>query len=165
MILGQFGVSYALLHLGFGHHMWMMPSQNLVPFLKLLFATYFIVYIGLTLAKASALLFLSRVFTRTTSPTWFNVGVAVTHFLNVAWLVGMIFGTAFNCNPVAKNWDVTGTLPGKCGPTSSIWIASVVPSVVIDLLILILPLPRIWTIKTSHSRKVGLTVVFVLGYL
>lgn len=145
--------------------MWMMPSQNLVPFLELLFATYFIVYIGLTLAKASALLFLSRVFTPTTSPTWFNAGIAVTHFLNVAWLVGMSFGTAFNCSPVAKNWDVTGNLPGRCGPTSSIWIASVVPSVFIDLLILALPLPRIWTIKTSNSRKVGLTVVFILGYL
>ncbi|KAL2272459.1 hypothetical protein FJTKL_06558 [Diaporthe vaccinii] len=154
-----------MLHLGFGHHVWMMPSQNLEPFLKHLFATYFIVYIGLTLAKASALLFLSRVFPHTTNPTWFNVGVAVTHFLNVAWLVGMSFGTAFNCNPVAKNWDVTGTLPGKCGPTSSIWIASVVPSVFIDLLILVLPLPRIWTIKTSNSRKIGLTVVFIIGYL
>lgn len=83
--------------------------------------------------------------------------------LNVAWLVGMILGTAFNCNPVARNWDTS--LPGNCGPTSSIWIASVVPSVFIDLLVLILPIPRIWAIKTSRSRKVGLSVVFVLGYM
>lgn len=130
--------------------------------MKILFFTYFISYLGLALAKASALFFFSRIFPRAASPTWFNVGVTVTHILNVAWLVGITFGTAFNCNPVAKNWEVTD---GKCGPNSSIFIASVVPSVFIDLVILILPLPRIWDIKTSKSRKFGLTVVFVLGYL
>lgn len=143
----------------------MLPPQNREPFLKLLFVAYFISYLGLGLAKTSALFFYSRIFPRTASPTWFNVGVTFAHILNVAWLVGITFGTAFNCNPVAKNWDVTGTLPGKCGPSSSIWIASVVPSVFIDLVILIIPLPRIWSIKTSKSRKFGLTVVFVLGYL
>lgn len=144
----------------------MLPPQNRKPFQKLLFVTYFISYLGLALAKASALFFFSRIFPRTTSPTWFNVGVTFAHILNIAWLVGITFGTAFNCIPVAKNWQViTETLPGKCGPTSSIFIASVVPSVFIDLAILILPLPRIWSVKTSKSRKFGLTVVFVLGYL
>lgn len=156
-------MSFELLHLGFGHHIWMLPSENLGPFLKILFAMYFIVYTGVCLAKTSALFFLGRIFPRFTSPTWFTVGVAVTHFLNAAWLMGMGFGTAFNCNPVAKNWNTS--LPGQCGPASSIWIASVVPSVFIDLLILILPIPRIWAIQMSHSRKVGLSVVFVLGYL
>lgn len=144
----------------------MLPPQNLEPFQKLLFAVYFPTYIGLALAKMSALLFFSRVFPRTASPTWFNVGLSFAHTLNVAWLVGIIFGTAFNCIPVAKNWDTKGDLPGECRvPVSSLLIAGVVPSVFIDLVILILPLPRIWRIKTSNSRKVGLTAVFVLGYL
>ncbi|ROV99191.1 hypothetical protein VPNG_08249 [Cytospora leucostoma] len=44
------------------------------------------------------------------------------------------------------------------------WIGAAVPSVVIDIIILILPLPKLWHLKINTARKIGLMTVFILGY-
>ncbi|KAI1810311.1 hypothetical protein GGS20DRAFT_208214 [Poronia punctata] len=44
------------------------------------------------------------------------------------------------------------------------YLGSAIPNVVIDLLILILPVPLIWRLRTSLLRKMGITIVFLLGY-
>lgn len=139
-----------------------LPSENVAASLVAIYIVYFFYDIGLCLAKASALLFFSRVFTRQTHTTWFNYALWTAHGLNVAWLLGIIFGTIFMCDPVAKNY--VPDLPGRCGDTGALWIGSAVPSVLIDLIVLILPLPKIWGLQMSFAKKSGITLVFFLGY-
>lgn len=161
-ILAQLGVSLAVLHYGFGRHLLTLPMDNLLRIAKNQFIIYFLYDAGLFFTKASALCFLKRIFPSRVSPTWFNISVWAAHGMNIAWLIGIFFGTLFMCNPIAKNWNTT--LPGHCGSTSDLFIGSAVPSVVIDLFILILPLPRLWGLQTGWGRKIGITTVFVFGY-
>lgn len=161
-ILAQFGIEFEMVQLGLGHHIWTISPSNLSILLKLLYAIYFLYDVSLFLTKTSALLFFSRVFPKYGKASWFDYALWTTHGLNVAWFVGIIFGTVFMCNPVAKGWDPF--LPGTCGPTSALWIGSAIPSVVIDLIILTLPLPKIWGLNMNKKRKMGLTFVFLLGY-
>jgi len=151
-----------MVHLGLGRHVWTLSEAELAKFLKLLYSIYFIYDIALFLTKTSALLFFSRVFPAYANANWFNHALRITHLLNLAWLIGIVFGTVFMCNPVEKGWNPF--IPGQCGPTSALWIGSAVPSVAIDLIILALPLPKIWGLQMSRGRKIGLTFVFLLGY-
>lgn len=157
------GICFAMLHFGLGYHIFVVDPNDLGIFLKLLWSIYFVYDIALAITKTSALLFLSRIFPKRANSRWFNYAIYTTHALNVAWLIGIIFGTIFMCTPIEKNWNPM--VPGKCGPTNALWLGSAVPSVVIDLIILILPLPKIWGLRLSPAKKTGITLVFLLGYL
>ncbi|KAI0971882.1 hypothetical protein F4678DRAFT_432407 [Xylaria arbuscula] len=148
-------------HLGLGKHIWAIPTANL-SYLKLMFAAGILFNVSLFLAKTSALLFLSRVFPRHASPPWFNIALPIIHSLNIAWFVGIALGLVLICNPISKNWNFA--LPGRCGKLTDLYLGNALPSIAIDLAILILPIPLIWGVQTSRTRKACITLVFIMGY-
>ena len=77
--------------------------------------------------------------------------------------VGIILQAFLNCRPFAKNWDPL--LPGFCGPIKASLVADGIINVVIDLAMIILPMPMVWQLQMSQQRKLALTVVFALGIL
>lgn len=136
--------------------------RKLTPFLKCLYVSYFLSDFGLFFAKMSALLFLSRALPHHANSSWFNYAVYITHVLNCLWLVGVVVTTLLQCQPIAKNWDVM--MPGTVLSMDKIWKSSSITNALIDLIILILPLPKIWRLRMGTGRKIGTLVVFVLGY-
>ncbi|KAI2464631.1 hypothetical protein F4781DRAFT_436226 [Annulohypoxylon bovei var. microspora] len=161
-ILAQLSVSFVALGEGFGRHAAVLDIPDLLHVAKNIFVIYFLYDAGLFLTKESALLFLRRIFPAHASPAWFNRSLWIGHVLNVAWIIGIFFGTLFMCNPIEKNWNTS--VPGYCGSTSGLFIGSAVPSVFIDLFILLLPVPRILSLQMNSARKFGVIIVFVLGY-
>ncbi|KAK4107383.1 hypothetical protein N656DRAFT_763566 [Canariomyces notabilis] len=161
-ILTIFALAFACLPLGLGRHVWTLETEHLFTILKFIFIIYFIYDGALFLTKLSALLFFSRVFPAHANSAWFNIILYVTHGLNVAWFLGIVFGTVFMCNPIARNW--IPMLEGTCGSTTGLWYGSAIPSVAIDLIILLLPLPKTWGLQTSLARKGGIVAIFLLGY-
>ncbi|KAI1810312.1 hypothetical protein GGS20DRAFT_208229 [Poronia punctata] len=67
-VAAEMSIAIALVQLGGGRHVWFIPSSNLKIVWKLFFVIYMFHDIGITLARASALLFLSRVFPAYVSP-------------------------------------------------------------------------------------------------
>ncbi|KAI1282228.1 hypothetical protein F5Y07DRAFT_395028 [Xylaria sp. FL0933] len=161
VVLTELSLALRFLEMGFGKHIWAIPPANL-GLLKLFFATEILFNVSLFLAKTSALLFFRRVFPHHASPRWFNIGLWTCHGLNTAWFVGIILGVFLECNPISKKWNPT--LPGQCVKDSNLYLSNAVPSIVIDLLILILPVPMIWGIQASRIRKASITLVFILAY-
>ncbi|KAM7214525.1 hypothetical protein V8F06_010086 [Rhypophila decipiens] len=165
-ILAQLALSILGVAKGFGRHMGVLATfgdpEDLMVIAKSTFAIYFLYNTALLLCRASALLFLRRVFPAIAAGRWFNITVWITHGMNVAWWIGCIFGTIFHCNPVEKNWNAA--VEGECLPNSGMFIGSAVPSVFIDLVILLLPLPLLWHIKVSAAKKIGIIMIFILGY-
>ncbi|OJJ67582.1 hypothetical protein ASPBRDRAFT_47637 [Aspergillus brasiliensis CBS 101740] len=161
-ILALCGLAFAMGYYGLGHHSQFVAPKDQFIFIRLLYAVYYIYDIGLFFTKLSAILFLSRIFPWHANAKWFNYTIVATHCLNCAWLVGIVFGTVFRCHPIEMGWNPT--LPGHCGTTSALWLGSAIPSVIIDLIILLLPLPKIWTLQMTTSRKIAIIGVFVVGY-
>ncbi|RWA07533.1 hypothetical protein EKO27_g7562 [Xylaria grammica] len=151
-----------MISLGLGRHVDTLPPENVQAALLDLYIAYFVYDFTLFLTKTSALFFYHRVFVRHMHRTWFNYALWIVHFFNVSWLLGIVFGTIFMCDPVAKGYNPN--LPGYCSPIGELWIGSAVPSVAIDLFILLLPVPKIWGLEISFAKKSGITVVFALGY-
>lgn len=67
----------------------------------------------------------------------------------------------FSCTPVQSYWD--SAIPGHCiNYDLALHILSG-SNVVTDALILILPMPLVWRMNTSFTRKVQISGVFLLG--
>ncbi|KAF2111547.1 hypothetical protein BDV96DRAFT_582373 [Lophiotrema nucula] len=157
-LLAVGGLIIDMIRLGFGHHIWAIPPENIMGNLKRLFAVYYLYNFGLAIAKCSCLLFYTRMFGRPYMYPWFNRAIWASHSLIFAVLVGQVFIITFNCSPEAQ-------LKGGYGANiTKIWLAGAVCSVAIDLILLILPLPVIWRLRIGLKRKVAIFCIFICGY-
>ncbi|KAI9794955.1 MAG: hypothetical protein M1833_007329 [Piccolia ochrophora] len=81
-------------------------------------------------------------------------------FLSAFYLANMVC-KIFLCTPRSKIWN--RTQEGHCLDQNAIfWVTSIV-NVVTDFYILVLPLPLIWNLQLRAQKKIGLTLVFMLG--
>ncbi|KAI1427578.1 hypothetical protein F5Y12DRAFT_783243 [Xylaria sp. FL1777] len=152
----------AIHHAGFGQHLSTLSQEQFKLFFKLLYAGTFFFFTAVSFTKFSVLFFLSRVFPPHVNSRWFNYSLWACYALNTAWIVGILFATVFLCDPVQKNWDPT--LTGTCGTDYNLYLGNAIPDAIIDVAILLLPLPKLWVLQISVKRKFGLGIIFVLGY-
>ncbi|KAL6716059.1 hypothetical protein ACLMJK_007021 [Lecanora helva] len=151
----------AAVNLGLGQHVKTISPANSTQLFKVLWSSYFMSDLALTLSKTSVLLFYARIFS--IRSTWFKWGLWLAHTLNFLWWLSSIARCLLFCTPVDKYWN--HKKPGHCRGGGALYIGSAVPSVVIDILILLLPLPIIARLSMKASRKALVTGVFVCGYL
>lgn len=154
-------IGLKLVDLGMGLHIQAVPPENIEKFLKVLWIVYYFFDTGTAVGKASALFFYARIFSVRNSR--FKYALWLVHAMNVAWLLGILLGVTFMCNPIRKAWD-TG-LPGTCVNTGQLWTGSGVTSLAIDVIILIMPLPILWKLQLKTIRRIQISGVFICGYL
>ena len=116
--------------------------------------------VAMFLIKSSALLFYVRVFQ---FATLFRRAVAVAALMNCMWAIALLIVSIYECQPVHKAWD--SEVEGTCINWNSAYISNAVPHAVIDLYILLLPMPMLWKLSVNWTRRLGLMFVFILGYL
>lgn len=69
----------------------------------------------------------------------------------------------FACTPIRGFYDFS--VPAKCINTVQFYWASAVLNVITDFLILVLPMPVVWKLHMSLRRKIGVSLLFVMGGL
>ena len=127
---------------------------------KHLYVAIFFFDSSISLPKLSAIFFYARVFR--SNNRQFRINLWIAGALVVGWIVAALFSTAFQCTPIEKAWNPM--LPGYCINTYIWYLATAALSVVIDFYILLLPVPMIWTLKTSLRRRIYLLAAFFLTY-
>ncbi|KAI0858072.1 hypothetical protein F4860DRAFT_527435 [Xylaria cubensis] len=66
------------------------------------------------------------------------------------------------CRPLAFNWDTT--IPGGyCGNRNAAFLASGILNLILDISVIVLPLPMLWGLHMPIYRKIGLTLLFSVG--
>ena len=129
-----------------------------------IFRTVFVLFLfydtAVALPKTSALFFYTRLFGSTGRA--FRYATWLGHFFVATWVVVIFIVTVFMCNPPQKFWlpDTAGT----CLPVGIPWLSSAIPTTLIDLYVIILPLPMLWKLQLKPSRKFLVTCVFLCGY-
>lgn len=93
----------------------------------------------------------------------FKYAVWSVHAMNVAWLIGTLLSVTFICSPIEKVWNFT--LPGKCLNFKHLWLGNGLPNLIIDVIILVLPLPMLWKLQMKTVRRLQISGVFICGYL
>ena len=128
--------------------------------LKDRYALFLVGITSIMLPKYSVLFFYARVFGA--NSTAFKISLWVTGALVTAILLYSLTTTMFQCVPIRKTWLIM--TPGHCLDHYKLILATAACNVAIDVLILILPLPLLWSLHTGRARKINLTLVFFCGY-
>ncbi|KAJ5361558.1 hypothetical protein N7541_002402 [Penicillium brevicompactum] len=81
--------------------------------------------------------------------------------LVLLYWVATVFTLALGCRPVQYNWN--RKIPGSCGDIRKIQLGSAGFNMVMDLLVVLLPLPVIWRLQMSSRKKIGVSVSFAIG--
>ncbi|KAI4147649.1 MAG: hypothetical protein L6R39_003046 [Caloplaca ligustica] len=150
------------LHHGAGkHHEADWPPQRLQSFLIYTFANEIIHASIITCVKSSVLCLYLRLFGVNK-----KFAKIVKFFLALVAGCGVValFTCIFQCRPVSGAWDLS--VPrGRCFNLRNWLIATNILNILIDLSILLLPVPLVWRLQLSTARKIGLIGVFTLYIL
>ncbi|KAI1306329.1 hypothetical protein F5Y03DRAFT_139254 [Xylaria venustula] len=149
---------FLMLVYGSGIHQSDLPPATVVIFIRLLWVYMLIWATGVFSVKIGILLFYWRVFQRTAS---FRMGAMIVTFISSGIFLSNFFTFTFQCFPVQKFWlpDTKGT----CINQNAFYLSSAIINVFGDIAVLSLPLPIIWRLHASRSRKWSLSFLFLLG--
>ena len=77
--------------------------------------------------------------------------------------------SATQCIPTSFLWnqvyDTRVTSSGHCVNLNSLYSSFQAPEMFVDIVIIFLPLPEIWRLRSSNTRKIGLTLLFLTGFI
>ncbi|MCJ1396616.1 hypothetical protein MMC18_009507 [Xylographa bjoerkii] len=148
---------YGVRNNNLGMHLQLADLDNLRSFLLALYVFTICYSIGLALIKFSILAFLFRVFH---VPT-FKLPLSITAAIITLTTVASLFTAIFSCHPIYGFWDLE--TPSTCVDPLKFYFAQAIPSIITDIILLILPLPLVWKLKITNSQKWGVSAVFLLG--
>ncbi|MCJ1396737.1 hypothetical protein MMC18_009629, partial [Xylographa bjoerkii] len=145
---------------GLGKHMSQVSPSDLSKGLLFLWLQLWLYHIAIWLSKLSALAFYARIFgldiRRFRFTIWLVTGLVCT------WIMAIFITLLLQCRPLQKAWEPT--MDGICMNTYIWWLAASTSSFILDLIILILPLPMLWRLHVKTYRKFLMFCVFLCGY-
>ncbi|PWY72958.1 integral membrane protein [Aspergillus heteromorphus CBS 117.55] len=146
---------------GYGRHIKTVTSAEVEMFLKLDFVTMIAYLLALGTVKVSFCLLYLQIFPgkRFRIACWSLLG------LLTAETTEEIFVVIFQCSPVSKAWDASGTVQGKCLNLTAFYYISFGIKLGTDLALFALPLPKLMRLNMTMAKKGGLIVMFGLGVL
>ncbi|KAL8642119.1 MAG: hypothetical protein Q9226_008543 [Calogaya cf. arnoldii] len=121
--------------------------------------------IAITLAEASLLFFLCRIFhvdKRFRIASWIVGGI-----LRI-WATVTVFLVIFACRPVKASWNLKLLNDPKTTCEPKAWdVENTYGSnnIFTDLALIIMPLPLVWLMQMDRKKKIGVALVFASGVL
>ena len=112
-----------------------------------------------TLTKVSILLLFLRIF----PSRRFRIATWITMAIIVAFGFSVIVASILQCTPVDKAIDPQ--VPGKCIQIGDVWYTTASFAIITDLVIIALPINQIPSLKLPTTQKIGLILVFSIGFL
>lgn len=153
------GFIFAMNASGMGIHADKVAPDSIVQMAKYLLVAEVLYVYNLVWTKLSILLMYYRIFH---FPYFKRMAYGVGAFI-IAWVICITFLFIFICVPVEKLWYPA--LPGHCINQVATWIANAASTIISDFVILLMPLPRIWTLQLRLTEKIAVTLAFCLGFL
>jgi hypothetical protein len=112
--------------------------------------------------KISILLFYWRLFK---SVRWMRIGIYITTTMVLMWLIGAEVAAIVQCSPIRKFWNPGPDTPGHCLNGLTYFKSIVATNLVTDAIVLCLPMPLVWNINASVTRRISLACGFLIGGL
>ena len=117
-------------------------------------------FLNAVLTKVSLLLLYYRIFGVVKK---FRIAIYVSLFIVVAYWIPCTIIAFLGCTPFERNWNKT--IPGSCVDLVTFFRWNGICNLLIDFLILLLPLPMVWTLNIPVRQRLELTGIFALGLL
>ncbi|RAL17381.1 putative integral membrane protein (Pth11) [Aspergillus homomorphus CBS 101889] len=150
------GIAVGQTRYGLGLDAAYFPDANVVMFSKIQYAggpTYILALLGF---KVSLLTSYLRIGGFVAAYRWTIIAVVLAVVCNQ---LVFTFLLTLACKPIAKQWDTS--LPGTCIDTVASYYGT---SLGLDIVIIALPLPVLWSLQLRRPQKIALIVIFALGF-
>ncbi|KAH7348789.1 integral membrane protein, partial [Rhexocercosporidium sp. MPI-PUGE-AT-0058] len=151
-IVGLLGSLYG----GGGYHAWEISPASMIKFQKLEYAAVIVYGPAVWCIKVTLLLILVRVFTpfrRIITGVWAFIYAMLLYYVIVTVV------KVFRCSPIPAVWDPDK--PGKCLDGFLLFTIDTSLSILTDVIILILPIPLVWSLQVTTKKK--LRTIALLG--
>ncbi|KAF1828952.1 hypothetical protein BDW02DRAFT_613550 [Decorospora gaudefroyi] len=160
---------------GLGLHLWTLDGHHLTTYFKHIYTANIAYTASATCVKLSILFQYLRLFAEEApskpSGQW-RLARRLTWLLIVitsSWGLSFVLLALLACNPIAKNWYPF--LSGKCIGWGSkdpdkffaMFLGHGVSNSVLDILVLLLPVPFLITLRLAGKSRAGLITLFTLG--
>ncbi|KAL2854877.1 hypothetical protein BJY01DRAFT_243527 [Aspergillus pseudoustus] len=146
----------------FGRHRQDVSVNDIVGYQKSFVAIQLIYFTNAVLTKSSLLLLYQRIF-GIVRP--FRIALGISWFLIIGYFIACVIASIAGCLPVSYIWtrfeDPPGT--GSCFDEVAFFRWNGIANMLLDILMLILPLPMVWRMKMSKRRRFLLTGIFGMG--
>lgn len=117
---------------------------------------------ALPMTKISILLFYLRIFPR----RFFRNIAWVLIAINIAYLIAFNIISVYQCSPLEGAWRAwDGSVKAHCRDINAQSWSAAILNIVLDLAMIILPLPELSKIRLSVAKKFQVLLMFSLGFL
>ncbi|CAH0019909.1 unnamed protein product, partial [Clonostachys rhizophaga] len=95
--------------------------------------------------------------------TSIRIPIIILYVLSIIWIIIRLPVVLFRCSPVQAYWDKT--IPGgHCKITDGVFFfATMLPHIIMDIIILILPLIEILKLHLRPAQKIATATLFLFG--
>lgn len=93
--------------------------------------------------------------------TWLHKGSYVAAGLTVIWFIAQVIVFICQCTPVQSFWNMK--IIGHCIDENKFYAAGCSISMINIIAVFFLPLPIIWKLQISRSKKWSLMLAFCIG--
>lgn len=147
---------------GLGKDIWTVPFDNITAILKIYYFDEDLYLTALPLVKISILLFYLRIFPQ----IWFRYACFATMAACVGYGIAFFLVSVFQCQPLDLAWNHwDGEHPGKCNDINAQGWTSAALNVVLDIVVLVLPMPVIAKLELNKRKKALVVLMFSTGFL
>ncbi|KAI1768484.1 hypothetical protein GGR53DRAFT_478280 [Hypoxylon sp. FL1150] len=152
-LVGQ--ITWAVVDEGQGQHMSSVTHDQFEHAAKSLLVSEALWALANTLIRLTALLFLLKLF----SPVYrLRCLLILLIGVSIAYGIAALLTTALICRPIQASWDNQDQ--GTCGDQIASFVSLEVVGLIIDLAILIVPIPTILTLNMPLKRR-ALTILLI----
>lgn len=89
--------------------------------------------------------------------------VNIVSLIVILWAACGILAGCFTCIPTEKLWHPM--VEGGCMNLSKFYYGLQIPNIATDAIILLMPMHIVWNLPISKAQKLGLSGIFILGFL
>ncbi|KAF3925151.1 hypothetical protein ABW20_dc0101494 [Dactylellina cionopaga] len=144
---------------GVGTHIWDLKQDEVKMVRIWSFATQLTFTWAVSLTKFSILLFYRRFCTTRT----FKISIYLTMLFIGAWTINWTFLIIFQCLPVEAYWRLPRSGDRCITLQNELHLLHGSTNLVTDIIVLLLPIPTVWSLQMPTRQKLTLIGVFALG--
>lgn len=93
-------------------------------------------------------------------PSWICQSLLILSVLYGSVIILEIF---LICRPMAVDWNAS--IDGKCGNQIVSYVVLEILGLLLDFIIIMIPIPIIWSLQTNRARRFGILISFSIGIL
>ncbi|RYP13069.1 hypothetical protein DL767_010942 [Monosporascus sp. MG133] len=144
---------------GCATHLWQVTQAQYENLLKWTIPVHIFYMLSTDLAKISLLFFYLQL-----SPD-LKYGILIRSLVAAFTLYALVYAliSIFACRPIYASWDLTAMHTATCVDKGKFFLAASIANVIMDLVILILPLPIVLPLQIPWRQKVSLMLLFATG--